>query len=91
MKFEYDPNKSQINKAEHGIDFETAKELWTDIDRLEAPVLRPGEQHFLIVGSIKGVFWTVIVTYRGNAIRIISMRRSRTEEVRYYETGKNNS
>ena len=30
MKFEYDPAKSESNKAKHGIDFEEAKELWRD-------------------------------------------------------------
>jgi uncharacterized DUF497 family protein len=30
MKFEYDPQKSQINIQKHGIDFETAKKLWED-------------------------------------------------------------
>ena len=30
MKFEYDKNKSLINKRKHGLDFEEAQVLWTD-------------------------------------------------------------
>ena len=30
MKFEYDENKSQINKQKHGIDFLEAQNLWQD-------------------------------------------------------------
>lgn len=29
-RFEYDENKSVINKNKHGIDFEEAKALWCD-------------------------------------------------------------
>ena len=28
MIFEYDPKKSEANKAKHGIDFEETKALW---------------------------------------------------------------
>jgi uncharacterized DUF497 family protein len=35
MKFEWDPEKSAANKAKHKIDFETAKSLWNDPDRIE--------------------------------------------------------
>ena len=37
MKFEYDPEKSRLNKAKHGIDFEEAQALWRDDMLLEAP------------------------------------------------------
>jgi hypothetical protein len=33
--FEYDPDKSLINKAKHGIDFEEARALWLDRRLLE--------------------------------------------------------
>ncbi|MXY83978.1 MAG: BrnT family toxin, partial [Gemmatimonadetes bacterium] len=33
--------------------------------------------------------WSGVITYRGDAIRIISVRRARREEVRLYEA--NNS
>lgn len=84
MKFEYDPVKSATNKLKHGLDFEEAKALWKDENLLEVPVLRTGEQRFLVIGMIRGKVWTGVITYRGEAVRIISVRRARKEEVEHY-------
>jgi len=43
MKFEWDTDKSSSNKSKHGIDFETAKELWLDENRIEIHVPYPIE------------------------------------------------
>lgn len=70
----------------HGLDFEQAKALWKDENLLEVPVLRTGEPRFLVIGMIEGKVWTGVITYRGEAVRIISVRRSRKEEVEHYES-----
>ena len=85
MRFEYDPAKSAGNKAKHGIDFEEAQALWKDVERLEARIMRPGEKRHLLVGLIGSLHWTAIFTYRGEVARIISVRRSRRDEVERYE------
>ena len=84
MKFEYDPAKSQSNKAKHGIDFETAKSLWDDAERLEIPSVHPVEPRYMVTGFIGNECWTAVITYRADAVRIISVRRARTEEVLRY-------
>jgi len=89
MRFEYDPLKSESNKVKHGLDFEEAQALWQDVDRIEAPILRPGERRYLLVGLIGGRHWTAIITYRLDAVRIVSVRRSRHDEVEQYEKNKN--
>ena len=86
MKFEYDLLKSKANSLKHDIDFEQIQALWKDFDLLEMPARTVGEPRFLLVGRIKNKHWSVIVTYRDNAIRIISARRSRQEEVSLYES-----
>ena len=43
------------------------------------------EPRDLVIGRIGEKVWTAVVTKRGAAIRIISVRRSRDEEVRRYE------
>ena len=86
MEFEYDPAKSAANKIKHGLTFEEAKALWEDENLLEVPVLRTGETRFLVIGMIEGKVWTGVITYRGEAVRIISVRRSRKEEVEHYES-----
>ncbi len=37
MKFEYDYNKSKINKEKHGIDFVEAQNLWQNKNALIVP------------------------------------------------------
>lgn len=84
--FEFDEAKSQSNLEKHGIDFVEAQQLWDDPDLLEIRAKTSDEPRFLIVGMIAGKHWSGVVTYRGDKIRIISVRRSRTEEVALYES-----
>ena len=86
MDFEYDPTKSLSNKAKHGIDFETAQAMWDDPDLLEIPARTTDEPRFLVVGRIGEKHWSAVITYRGEARRIISVRRSRPEEIELYES-----
>ena len=85
MNFEFDPTKSKSNKDKHGIDFEEAKALWEDPYLLESEARTTGESRFLLIGKIAGKHWSAVVTYRGGIARIISVRRSRKEEVELYE------
>jgi len=85
MIFEYDPEKSAGNKMKHGIDFREAQALWDDLDYIEIPVTTADEPRYLVIGKIDGKHWSGIITYRGGSVRIISVRRSRKEEVDIYE------
>lgn len=85
MRSEYDPAKSASSLAKHGIDFETVQSLWADPDRLEIPARTDGEPRSALIGRIGAKHWTVIVTRRGDRLRIISARRARAEEVALYE------
>ncbi len=86
MEFEFDNSKSEINKEKHGIDFIEAQLLWEDSDRVEIPARNVDEPRFLMIGKIADKHWSGIFTYRGEKIRIISVRRSRREEVEFYES-----
>ncbi len=86
MGFEFDPAKSDANKMKHGIDFIEAQELWDDIDLLEVPTKTTDEPRVLVIGRIGDKHWTGIITYRNDTIRIISIRRSRNEEIALYES-----
>ncbi len=88
--FEYDPKKSEANKSKHGIDFEEAKRVWLDIDRLEISARTIGESRFALIGRIEKKVWTVIFTKRGATLRIISARRARHKEMRLYEGEQEN-
>ncbi len=86
MEFEYDPEKSRSNRLKHGIDFEAAQALWDDADLLEVPARTDDEPRYLIIGRIGTQHWSAIVTYRETKLRIISVRRSRAEEIGLYES-----
>ena len=86
MEFEFDRRKSQINKKKHGIDFIEAQALWGDPDRIEIPAKTIDEDRFLIIGKISDKLWSTIITYRNERVRIISVRRSRKEEIEIYES-----
>ena len=85
MNFEFDPAKSKSNKKKHGIDFTQAQALWEDSYLLEIPARTVDEPRFLVIGRIADKHWAGVITYRGENIRIISVRRARDEEIELYE------
>jgi uncharacterized protein len=85
MEFEFDPGKSLSNKVKHGIDFQEAQSLWDDPDLLEIPAKTTDESRFVVIGRIKGRHWSSVIKYRQENVRIISVRRSRQEEIELYE------
>lgn len=86
MIFEYDPAKSAANAQKHGIDFEKIQAIWLDPQVLEIKARTTDEPRWVVIGRIQGKYWSVIITYREDRIRIISARRSRKEEITLYET-----
>jgi uncharacterized DUF497 family protein len=71
-QFEFDEAKSCSNKAKHGIDFVEARSGY--------------EVRFLVIGRIGRRHWSAVVSIRGQRVRLISVRRSRLEEVIVYES-----
>jgi hypothetical protein len=86
INFEYDEQKSISNLSKHGIDFETAQKLWMDELHIEVKLRFDDEPRFIIVGLIDDKYWTAVITYRAEMVRIISVRRSRKTEVALYES-----
>jgi len=84
--FEYNDEKSHSNKEKHGIDFIESQELWRDPDILEIRTKFEIEPRFIVIGKISEKYWSAVITYRGENIRIISVRRSRESEVKLYES-----
>jgi uncharacterized DUF497 family protein len=83
--FEFDEPKSRVNAGKHGIDFIQAQELWRDPYLIEIPAMTVDEPRCLVIGRIEAKHWSAVITYRGDNMRIISVRRSRPEEVALYE------
>ena len=85
MEFEYDAEKSRTNADKHGIDFEHAQDLWQDAGLLTLPARSESESRFLAVGMIMDRHYTAVFTERADRVRLIGVRRSRTEERDLYE------
>lgn len=86
MKFEYDFRKSEANQLKHGIDFEKAQQLWEDSDLIEISAKNIDEPRTMFLGKIGSKHWSAICTFRRDTLRIISVRRSRKNEIELYES-----
>ena len=53
---------------------------------LEIPARTEDELRSIVIGRINATHWSAVITCRGDDIRIISVRRSRVEEVALYES-----
>jgi uncharacterized protein len=87
MEFEYDLQKSISNKTKHGIDFEEAKNLWEDRNRIRIKARSDTEPRFALIAAYQEKLWTAFYTIRNDMIRITSVRRSRDQERRLYYEG----
>lgn len=87
IEFEYDPEKSKINKIKHGIDFETAQYPWRDPSRVQIQARSETEPRFALSAIYDKKVWTAFFTMRTDRIRLISVRRARKGEGKlYYES-----
>lgn len=86
MDFEFDPAKSASNKSKHGIDFVDAQKLWLDKYSIDFPARDDVENRLMVVGMIEDKHWSAVIVFRDGRIRIISARRSRSQEVYLYES-----
>ncbi|MBF0106257.1 MAG: BrnT family toxin [Deltaproteobacteria bacterium] len=84
MNFEFDLNKSRLNKIKHGVDFNQAQLIW-DGPCIEFSAKSEFENRFALIGPIDHILYTCIFTLRSGNIRIISCRRSRPKEKKLYE------
>lgn len=86
ITFEFDETKDQTNLKKHGIDFVEAQLLWNDPRLLEIPAKTEDEPRYLVIGVINNKHWSAVITYREANVRLVSVRRSRTEEIALYES-----
>ena len=88
MIFEYDIVKSNMNVEKHKVSFEEVQEIWNDPDLVVLPARKRGEKRMMAIGKAYSVCFSVVHTIRGEAIRIISARRSTAKEAKLYEQSK---
>jgi hypothetical protein len=63
VDFEFDPQKSESNKAKHGIDFIEAQALWRSKHVLLG-AKDALERRYMVMGRIGREHWSAIISYR---------------------------
>jgi uncharacterized DUF497 family protein len=86
--FEWDPKKARSNVRKHGVSFDEAITVFTDLLSLNMPDPdhSADEQRYLVLGtSTRGRLLLVAYAERPPRTRIISARRASRPERRSYE------
>lgn len=83
--YEWDDLKNASNQDRHGVAFEAAHQFeWATCTEFEDTRFDYGEDRFISIGFIEGRLFTMAFTYRGARVRIISLRRSTSQERKIY-------
>lgn len=84
MKIEYDPSKNQRNIEVRGLSFELVHNF--DFDNvIETVQIVDGETRYFVLGYIHQRLYALVYTLRGDALRVISLRKANPREVKRYE------
>jgi uncharacterized protein len=75
--------RAQIIK-DRALDFASAYRFFDGRPAIRQPTRRNNEERWKTTAEIEGVFFTVVWTWRGENIRVISMRRAHEQEIRKY-------
>lgn len=83
MLYEWDEEKRRFTLEERQIDFEDVR-LFEWNTAITEPSPRDGEMRYISIGYIGNILHAVVHTPRGDATRIISLRRASNEERAHY-------
>ncbi|MEA3450618.1 MAG: BrnT family toxin [Bacteroidota bacterium] len=88
MEFEWDENKNKSNQDKHGVDFNKAKDVFNDENKIDIDIENSeekyGEKRKIVIGAIVDIIHTVVYTIRNSVCRIISARAASKKERKLY-------
>lgn len=87
MEFEFDPVKDEANRFKHGLRLAFGMRVFGDDDHIVVASHRPidGEDRLKAIGLVDGRLYTAVHVWRGQKVRLISVRRSNAGEQRDYD------
>ncbi|MBA4163508.1 MAG: BrnT family toxin [Erythrobacter sp.] len=87
MEFEWDPIKDDANLFKHRLRLAFGRRVFDHEDHVVVASHRPidGEDRFKAIGLVDGRHYTVVHVWRGDVVRLISVRRSNASEQRDYD------
>ena len=87
LTFEWDSRKAEQNLRKHGVSFEEASAVFSQIQTIVFydPDHSQNEDRYIIIGiSLQGRLLLTAFTERGGKVRIISSRRATRSEENFY-------
>ena len=86
MDFEFDAAKDASNREKHGLSLAFGVRIFDDRDLLILPTIREGdeEERHKAIGLVEGKLYTAVHVWRGERVRLISVRRSNGREDQAY-------
>jgi uncharacterized DUF497 family protein len=85
MLYEWNETKREKNTATHGVDFSAIESfVWEKAVVLTDTRKSYGEPRLLAYGPIEGRLHCVVFTVRKGIIRLISLRKANSREVKRY-------
>jgi uncharacterized protein len=89
MRYEWDPAKAAANLEKHGVAFDAIHAFdWPTAVGGHDPGDH-GEERFRAYGLIGGRLHQCVYTWRGDACRLISLRKANSREITNYEEARN--
>ena len=87
MEFAWDPDKDEANRFKHGLRLEFGRRVFVHVDYIILASHRPadGEERYKAIGLVEGKLYTAVHIWRGDTVRLISVRRSNAGEQRDYD------
>ena len=86
MGYEWDGAKCENNLKDHGVDFAAVEDFdWDASLTLQDGRNEYGEDRFISVAPIHDRLHVLVWTPRGVNVRVISLRKANSREVRNYE------
>jgi hypothetical protein len=83
---DWDPGKAEANLAKHGVPFEAAERFeWAGALLRRDDRRDYGEARWQAIGLLDGRLHHLTFTRRGDRVRLISLRRAHSRELRRYE------
>ena len=88
MEFEFDPAKDEANRFKHGLPLAFAKQIFDSNGHVIVASHRQidGEDRFKAIAPIDDRLYTAVHVWRGDVVRLISVRRSNPGERRDYDS-----
>ena len=91
MRFDWDPDKNELNIRDHGVSLEEAREVFFDPNALEEyddEHSTVDEPRFKLMGlSSRRLLVVVFIEAENETIRIISARKAGPQQRKTYEEG----